>query len=141
MLCRATQQQQQQKQKQQQLPLQWPADLELREAELLEAASDEAYSGPILSGAGGGLFFWWELGTSPFPICRAQTVTLANPSFFLSCGYMSSSGQHEGCLRSTRVFCNASVAFRKVTPHDNPDVWVLSVIAVHVSGCMPHVPA
>ena len=141
MLCRATQQQQQQKLKQQQLPLQWPADLELREAELLEAASDEAYSGPILSGAGGGLFFWWELGMSPFPICRAQTVTLANPSFYLSCCYMSSSGQHEGCSHSTRAFCNASVAFRNVTPHDNPDVWVLSVIAVHVSGCMPYVTA
>ena len=57
-LCRATQQQQQQRQ--QQLPPQWPADLEPREADLLKA--DEALSGPILSGAGGGLFFWWELG-------------------------------------------------------------------------------
>ena len=75
-LCRATQQQQQQKQRQQQVPLQWPADLQLREADVLRAASEESLSGPILSGAGGGLFFWWELGASSLLPCRVQTVTI-----------------------------------------------------------------
>ena len=42
-------------------PVCWQTDLEATEVEALRAV-EQAVSGPILSGAGGGLFFWWELG-------------------------------------------------------------------------------
>ena len=59
MQCYATAQQ---KHGQQEALASWPLNLELREVESLREAAEQPSSAPILSGAGGGLFFWWELG-------------------------------------------------------------------------------
>jgi hypothetical protein len=54
------------RQQRQQAPVSWPlVDLDPSEADALRDAAQEGTSAPILSGAGGGLFFWWELGAWP----------------------------------------------------------------------------